>query len=408
MIEEIMNEKGRYTTLSDRLGSGFFGLILLFATGILVYHWPTSPEEAVARTIAALLIACPCAFAVAVPLTMATCSAWGIKLGVILKSQRAIEILSHTKTVFFDKTGTLTAGNPTVAAFRFDEGELQKINLSAEFVTQTLRYFGKYSSHHAVSALVAWAEDQSVPHSHAPVVTRSEEVIGKGMTIDAYGHHWRLGRADFCSPDLPVDKDHQLHLTIDGLLVALFVVEDRLNEDAAMTINLLERKGIQSGIVSGDLTFRTKQQAEELGIRPDLVFAEQTPAQKVERITNGFGPQGGTTVMVGNGFNDSLALIHADVGIAVAGASQQAKDAAEINLLNPGTLSVVTAIDLTMTARKKVATAFGFAATFNVIGLWLAALGHMHPVVAAVLMPISSITVITISMRWPKHAVSVR
>jgi Cu2+-exporting ATPase len=150
-ISKVLLDRGRMSTLSDRLGAGFFGMVLLIAGGILVVHWGDSPVEAVTRAIAAILIACPCAFAVAVPLTMARCTQIGLQRGVIFKNQHAIEKLSRVTEVLFDKTGTLTRGNPEVThcewAPKADEKQIKKY----------LELLPNYSNHHAIRAIAEWA-----------------------------------------------------------------------------------------------------------------------------------------------------------------------------------------------------------------------------------------------------------
>jgi Cu2+-exporting ATPase len=407
MIDRILDEKGTYSTISDRLGSGFFALIVVFALVILWWHWSVSPEEAISRTIAALLIACPCAFAIAVPLTMATCAAEAIKQGVILKSQRAIEVLGRVSQVFFDKTGTLTAGRPKIVSAEIDYQGLQACELSQPQFLEVLQRLSRYSSHHVVAALSEWAHSST---GHQPIqvdeIRAAQEVIGQGMVFQFRGLEWRLGRAKFCGFEAGTEAANALNLTIAGRHIASFELDDPILDDARSCTADLKKMKLALGIISGDLSFKTEALAKQLDIPSEMVFSEQSPEDKVAHISNsGRESRQVLRAMVGNGFNDSLALVRADIGIAVAGANQQAKDAADVCLMNPGIRSTVTAIRFARGARRKLYQSFAFGVVFNLIGLTLSARGWMPPVVAAILMPFSSLVVVLIAMKWPKSLV---
>jgi P-type E1-E2 ATPase len=191
--------------------------------------------------------------------------------------------------------------------------------------------------------------------------------------------------------------DGDLLLIADGRRVASFTLGDVAFPDSHGTVRDLRQRGLLVGLVSGDKVGKVTSLAVSLGIEEERVFAEQSPNDKVTRVQNRLG---GLRAMVGNGFNDSLAMAHSDVGVAVAEATQQVKDSADVCLVTPGTTALVSALELSEQAKKKIYGSFVFAIFFNLTGLSLAAAGHMHPVVAAVLMPFSSLSVIAIATRW--------
>ncbi len=410
MIERIMGEKGAYSTISDRLGSGFFALIVVLALAILGWHWSSAPEEAISRTIAALLIACPCAFAIAVPLTMATCAAEAIRQGVILKSQRAIEVLGRVQQIFFDKTGTLTAGRPKLVRAEIHREALDKLKISESEFLSVLRQLSRFSSHHVINALSEWAHSEAhMAPDKTLEIAAAKEVIGQGMSFLVGDVEWKVGRANFCDIESETGSASTLHLSIAGHSVAGFELDDPILDDARDCVSDLRKMGLELGIVSGDLSFKTEALARQLDIPANMVFAEQSPEAKVSSINEARnGDREVIRAMVGNGFNDSLALVHADIGIAVTGANQQAKDAADVCLMNPGIRSTVTAIRFARGARRKLFLSFAFGVVFNLIGLTLSAQGWMPPVMAAILMPVSSLVVVLIAMKWPKTLVPKR
>ena len=177
-------------------------------------------------------------------------------------------------------------------------------------------------------------------------------------------------------------------------------LSDQLQPDAKEAVRQLQSLLKTVGMVSGDISSNNHKIAGELGISTKDVFAEQTPEQKLQQLQG----RRGTTIMVGNGYNDSLALAGADIGVAVVGANQQAHEAADVSLRVTGLRPLVAALKLSKQAMLKIRWAFAFAVTFNLCGLTAAALGYMHPVVAAILMPLSSLTVLCLSVIWTKSA----
>jgi Cu2+-exporting ATPase len=398
-LDHMAQDRGRYAQFSDKLGTGFFLLVLLVAAGIFWHFWSISPEIALERTVSALLIACPCAFALSVPLTMTMCTALGARHGIIFKNQRAIEILGKVKKIFFDKTGTLTVGTPKLVDFWLSEAALTSQELTRDDVFTCLARLEKFSSHHVPVALAEAIREMNRPEilSDLEPIEVIEE-FGKGLRIQWREKLLLLGKGDFCQIcDDRTLLDYNVFLSIEGQQVGAFLLDDRFVPDALSTIVALQAEMIQVGIISGDNENRTQLAAKKLNIAPENVFTEQSPFQKISWVK---GQGEISTAMVGNGFNDSLALSASGVGISVASASQKAKEAASINIEKPGIAPIILAIELCRTANRKVISAFSFAVFFNLIGLSLAAFGMMKPVIAAVLMPCSSVVVTLISLRW--------
>jgi Cu2+-exporting ATPase len=420
LLGRMLLERGSYTKISDRLGSFFFVFIMLLASIILWTQWAHSPAEAIRRTVAALLIACPCAFAIAVPLAMTMCTAVAMRNGVVIKTQRAIETLGRVKQIFFDKTGTLTQGLPSVTQVYVDQTQLSDLNLTRTHLTSVLAQLDSISSHHAALALSSWAELESKPSRLSVTLRDAKEEFGKGLAfetpIEGLGSlPWRIGSYSFCFPLDPGAKsitgtsptpipEATIYISIANHSIAAVTLEDQLLPDAASTIEQLRDFRIRLGILSGDHNQRTLELARKLNIPAIDVFAEQSPTDKAKMLSDPIN-NSILTAMVGNGFNDSLALAQAAVGIAVADASQQAKDSAEVCLMTPGLGKLLEAFLISRTALRKIRYSFIFASVYNIIGLSLAASGKINPAVAAALMPVSSLIVILIATRgWTSRS----
>ncbi len=425
LLQQMLLEQGIYTKFSDKLGGIFFAFIILFSSSLLLILWSSSPEEAIRRTVAALLVACPCAFAIAVPLTMTKATALGLKNGIIFKTQKAIENLGRAKKVFFDKTGTLTYGRPEVIKVIWDIQALNTLSLSKEMIIDILKVLEDYSSHHVARAIGLWAQaqplglrgvkaskqdehdlisDHGVDEFMEATPPKIKEQLGQGLIIMLDHNEIRLGRKKFVSTQdkefAPVgDEGSTVFLGIDNKSIAQIVLSDTILPEAQPIIQQIKKLGMIPGIISGDGATISLSVAHSLGIDKNYVFSDATPFEKIKNMNQAVQKRD-KTVMVGNGINDMLALAYADVGIAVGDASQKAKDSASICLLGEGLHNFLPAITLSQTALKKIKICFIFASSYNLIGLTLAAFGKINPAVAAVLMPISSVSVVIIASRW--------
>jgi cation transport ATPase len=340
--------------------------------------------------------------------------------GVVIKTQRAIETLGRVKQIFFDKTGTLTQGLPSVTQVYVDQTQLSDLNLTRTHLTSVLAQLDSISSHHAALALSSWAELESKPSRLSVTLRDAKEEFGKGLAfetpIEGLGSlPWRIGSYSFCFPLDPGAKsitgtsptpipEATIYISIANHSIAAVTLEDQLLPDAASTIEQLRDFRIRLGILSGDHNQRTLELARKLNIPAIDVFAEQSPTDKAKMLSDPIN-NSILTAMVGNGFNDSLALAQAAVGIAVADASQQAKDSAEVCLMTPGLGKLLEAFLISRTALRKIRYSFIFASVYNIIGLSLAASGKINPAVAAALMPVSSLIVILIATRgWTSRS----
>lgn len=390
MIDEILTSHGQMSYWSDRISSFFFMFILVCVGGIFIYHFEISIEQSFTRSIAALLIACPCAFAVAVPLAMARTTQAAMKKGIVFRNQKAIESLGVAKDFYFDKTGTLTYGTPSITSWEI----LNEVEL--DLIVNLAKLIRPYSNHHAVEALFKWGE--SITSSRMKInIENPKEYLGQGVEFSCEGKQYKLGKPSWCGTHIG-----DLALSQEGVCVAVFSLQDKLLSDSKKTIENLKKLGIRSYIISGDRRETSLGIGRSLGIAPENIYSNQSADEKMKIVWQKNKPN---YVMIGNGYNDGLALASAKVGVAVLGSAQQARDTADIYLRKKGTYCLVDAVNLSRHGRKQIWNCYIFACGFNLVGLSLAAIGMMHPVVAASLMPVSSITVAYLATRSIKEGI---
>ncbi len=392
--QDLYRRKGHYLGLSEKMAKAFVYFVLVMAFSVLIWNLQFSAEQAVTRFATVLLIACPCIFGFGAPLVIARAMGLGIQRGVLFRSQKALERLVLVRNFFFDKTGTLTEDNSLLRQARWNDLQLQSLHLKADQLLALFRILPSLSGHHVLAALARYAGAGDCDRSDVRAV---HEVFGQGFSLVWKGFDLRIGRANFCLNEAIVDA-HALefsYVTLHGKEILRFQLEDRLRTDARVAVSTLQKEGKQLYILTGDSSERAEKLAISLGLGQDQFAATLSPQQKLDFIATGLG-----TAMVGNGINDSLALARVEIGIAVANATESLKEQSDICLLRPGLDPLIRAIELSASTRKAMVRCFTFALLFNLIGMTLAVTGIATPVLAAILMPISSLSIFAIAQRW--------
>lgn len=400
LAQRMFADKGSLATWCDRLAVGFFALTLAVATIALFLGWTVGAEEGIGRAVAVLLVACPCVFGFAAPLTFATCAARASQRGVVFRSQRAVEQLAAAKRMVFDKTGTLTLGRPKVTAGTINLQALWTMDLSEADLIAELRALKGQSAHHALLAICDWAEQCAqrldiAPLSRAPVTVTED--FGAGLHFQFMnGPAFRLGKRSFCVAG--ERDDGQTWLAVNQHLVLSFTMQDELRSEARAVCDWLRKGGCEVAILSGDEIGRTRAIATGLGIALDDTEGGRSPAGKALSIKRATAR--GPVAMIGNGFNDAVALGQAAVGIAVYGAMPAAQTAADVVLIRDSLDPLMTAVAISRAATKALRRSFWFSGLYNVMTMTLAATGHVSPLVAALLMPVNSLVVTAIVTGW--------
>lgn len=395
--EKMTYDKGRYTAFSEKVSSIFTGAVLILALAVFVYFYPQSFDEAFRRSMATLLISCSCVFGFGTPLVFAR-SAWlGLKNGVAFRSQRSIEGLARIRDIYWDKTGTLTKGQTTVQKWQF-ASEVESL-ASADLAALIAAESG--SSHHALRAIGQWVREHFA--EQMPVLLQMaandpldlREYVGQGVIVRINGDQYRIGNNLFVGE---ATCQGQVYLARNDRVLAAFTLEDVVHSEAPILVKALQNRGLKQTILSGDDDRKTEAVARTLGINNLNAEGRVSPTGKAGKIWQIERQR--PVAMIGNGVNDALALAKSSVGVAVKGSSDTALRSADVCLLNDGIKPVWAAFQLAWQTRAALQRSLGFAILYNVVGLTLAINGAITPVVAALLMPVSSITVLLLATTW--------
>ncbi len=419
LVEQASSQRPKIVQWANQIGGYFVVMVMLLALVTFAIWFRTDVNLATDHAIALLVIACPCALAMATPLAISVALGRLAKQRIMVKSGDVMQSLSRPGMIWLDKTGTLTEGNMQVLQWHGDPSWIPWV-AAAE----------KKFSHPVAMALVQYGETTSEQDAQPPTQTPepilvSEQVaLPNGVAAVVNGHSLVIGNRTALEGELrkleskpsrrtetsdlrPMDWESielqilsagnsPCWIAVDGEVVAIASLGDRIRPDAALTLDSLRRRGWSVGILSGDHPLVAQEVARTLNIQN--VHAGVSPEDKLA-IVNESNRQFSTTVMVGDGVNDSAALAAATVGIAVHNGAEASLAAAPVYLGESGLkpLSALLAASQTTcsTIRKNLAASLGY----NVIGVGLAMAGVLHPLLAAVLMPVSSLTVIAISLR---------
>ncbi len=373
LVAVAESAKTRYTSLAERAARVYAPLVHILSGGAFVFWvWQTGGDVRFAINISAavLIITCPCALGLAVPAVVTSASGKLFRKGLLIKHGTALERLAEVDTVVFDKTGTLTLGTP------------QPVDLHrhAPDVRAVAAGLAVASSHPLAVALAA----QGI----APAdVTDLREVPGFGVKGRWQGQTVRLGRADWVGADaLPMTATY---LSLNGQTHGFGFI-DRLRPGAEAAVKALQAQGKHIILLSGDATAAVAEMAERLGITDWT--ADALPAEKAARIA-ALTAQGHKVLMVGDGLNDTAALVAAHVSISPASALDAARVASDIVLLGQDMAPIADAVRIAGQARHRIVENFGISALYNIVAVPLALAGFATPLAAALAMSLSSITV---------------
>jgi P-type Cu2+ transporter len=368
------SSRNRYTSLADRAAAIYAPGVHLLAALALVGWFIYSGDLRLSLNIAiaVLIITCPCALGLAVPAVTTAASGRLFRRGVLLKNATALERLAEADTVIFDKTGTLTLGVPVLdvpGTYPVDA-----LNIAVTLARQ---------SAHPLAHALAMASDVNVEG-----LTEIKEIPGHGIQAKLAGQDVRLGRASWVGADAA--SSAATHLKIGDQPAITFTFSDESRPGVATLIPALKKLGFDVRLVTGDATAPAHNIANRLGI--ENVTANALPADKLN-IINDLAAQGKKVLMVGDGLNDTGALTAAYVSISPASAIDAARVASDIVILGNDFSPVADCIKTARSARSRIKENFALAALYNMIAVPFALLGFATPLMAALAMSTSSITV---------------
>ncbi len=382
LTEESTQTKNKYTRIADRAAKIYAPAVHTLALITFVGWWlfaGVSAHQALLYAVAVLIVTCPCALALAVPVVHVTVTSRFLKLGIILKSATAIERLNNIKDIVFDKTGTLTTG-----AYVLVSGGTKKSRAIAASLAQ--------HSRHPLSIALASL------YPYASPIKKVKEITGKGLEAKINHKIVRLGNAAFCgikNPKLLPKNQTDVWLVEGTKKPVRFIFEDTLREDAHTVLATLKAEGHNLHLLSGDTAKTVQYLSKTLPF--SYVKAQATPQQKHAYLASLNYP-----MMVGDGINDAPSLAQAHVGVTLGNAADIAKTSADVIIQNNQLSHIHTLLFLAKKAHNAVLVNFTLALCYNAVAIPLAMAGKISPLLAAVFMSTSSLTVMLNALRLTK------
>ncbi len=385
LMEAAEGGRARYRRLADRAAQYYSPVVHLLALtsfiawGVFGGDW----KQAMLIAIAVLIITCPCALGIAVPVVQVVAAGRLFKNGIMVKDGSAMERLAEADTVLFDKTGTLTLGQPRL------------VN-GGEIPAETLRLAAGIAanSRHPLSQSLCREMNGSLPMFEGVC-----EIPGSGVEVKTSDGIYRLGNRRFACPDDVAQSDDatsEVVLSLDGREVAQFQFEDSVRPGAAAAIAQLHESGFSTQIVSGDRPAAVAALAKRVGI--DVGYGGLSPAEKANRCVE-LTREGRKVLMVGDGINDAPALAAAYVSMAPATAADIGRQAADFVFMRDDLRAVSFAIDTSRKAGRLIRQNFALAIGYNIIAVPIALAGYATPMIAAIAMSTSSIIVVVNALR---------
>ncbi len=406
MVREAQGSKAPVQRLVDRISSVFVPVVMGVALVTFGIWWAFGPEPAftfaVLNGVAVLIVTCPCALGLATPTAIMTGTGRGAELGILIKGGDVLERVGDLSTVVFDKTGTLTKGELAVASVSPSSGRSEDEVLACAAAAERM------SEHPIGEAIVAEAVRRKVD---IPRTGRFSAQAGGGVTATVDGVDILVGSRSFQrehGTDLSSipenDAGTSVIVAMDGTAVGTVEVADQVREEAASVVATLQNRGLNVVMLTGDSETVARSVAAELGIED--VIAGVLPEGKAEAIDRLRAESGGAVAMVGDGINDAPALARADLGIAMGGGTDAAVETADISLMRAEPGLVASSIGLSAATLRVIKQNLFWAFIYNVVAIPIAA-GLLYPVngmlldpmVAAGAMALSSVSVVTNSLR---------
>jgi Cu+-exporting ATPase len=411
LVELAQGSRAPVQRLADRIAAVFVPAVIGIA-GITLAGWMLAGADlgtAMMPAIAVLVIACPCALGLATPTAIMVGSGTGARMGILIRDAAALEIAGRIDTLVLDKTGTVTTGRPAVTdvvPFRgYDAATVLRYAASAE----------DRSEHPLAAAIARHAREAGL---RFPIPTVFQARPGFGVIADMDGHHLAVGSAALLDAEgVPLQTDHGavarlvqegktiVHVAVDGVVAGVIGIADEVRSESREAVAAITAAGVHVVMVTGDHELTARAVAAAAGI--DQVVAGVLPGAKAEYIKR-LQAEHRLVAMAGDGINDAPALAQADVGIAMGGGTDIAMEAADITLMHDDLRGILDTLRLSRRTLRIIRQNLFWAFAYNVIGIPLAALGVLTPVIAAGAMACSSVSVVGNSLRLRRFLRNVR
>ena len=399
LVEEAQGSKAPVQRLADKVAAIFVPVVTVIALLTFIAWWALGGDftQALVNAVAVLVIACPCALGLATPTAIMVGTGQGAKAGVLIRNAVALELAEKLKVLVVDKTGTLTEGRPEVTdviASTVGAGDTAPLLQLAASLEQG-------STHPLAAAIVARARADGLALSTPQNVVTT---AGRGLQGAVDGRHVQLGSVTWMKEqgwtapqavELAKAGRSVVAVVADGSLLGFIGIADPLRATSRAAVARLKRLGIEVVMLTGDNAGTAQAVAHEAGIAH--FEAEVLPGDKAATV-NKLKGNGRLVGMAGDGINDAPALAAADVSFAMAAGSDVAMQAADVTLMRDDLNGVADAISLSRATLSKIRQNLFFAFIYNVLGIPLAALGMLNPVIAGAAMAMSSVSVVSNSL----------
>ena len=398
-LSEAQGSKAPIARVADKAAAVFVPAVVSIALLTFIATWLVKGDWTVAlmHAVAVLVIACPCALGLATPAAIMVGMGKAVKHGIWFKDAAAMEEAAHVDAAVLDKTGTLTEGRPQVAAVYcvpdsgFDEDALYRIAAAVE----------QNATHPLARAIVSAAQARGLD---IPAAQNAQTVVGAGITAEVEGAGLvKAGKLDFAELKLPENLSDDVWriasivaVSANGKPIGAFALADALKADTAEAIGRLKKHGIDVYIMSGDNQGTVEYVAKQLGIAH--AFGNMSPRDKAAEVQK-LKAAGKTVAMVGDGINDAPALAAANVSFAMKGGADVAEHTASATLMQHSVNQLADALLVSQATLKNIKQNLFFAFFYNILGIPLAALGFLNPVIAGAAMAASSVSVLSNALR---------
>jgi Cu2+-exporting ATPase len=394
LLDQAQTEKPAITQLADRAASWFVSAVILIAAGVGWYWWQMEPDAWLPILVSVLVVTCPCALSLATPTAISAASGGMLAHGLLSVRSHGLETLARSTHVVFDKTGTLTHGTPALTSTQVlsDRNRDALLGIAAALEA--------HSEHPAGKALV-----KAAPDSHGVSASSITNFPGAGVSGRIAGDDWYIGNANFIAErtranlaEVATDPINGTRVLLaDALQVhAVFVLRDRVREEAPGVVAALQRAGKQVVLLSGDNTTAARQVASEVGIK--VAHGDMRPDDKLQQV-QALQRQGAVVVMVGDGINDAPVLAVADVSVAMRCAADISQASADMILMSDDLGALATGMRLATRTLRIIRQNLAWAVSYNLVALPAAALGFVAPWMAAIGMSSSSLLVVINALR---------
>lgn len=385
-VEDSAHRRAPVVQLANRLAGWFVAIVLLVAMATVLYWYPKDSTAAIDNAIALLIVTCPCALALATPLAVSMAIGRAAHAGILIKGGDSIERLATPGRILLDKTGTITEARVALEAWH-----------GPEWVKPIVLALEQESSHP-----IADGVRRAFAGMTAPTASLTRHVIGGGIEGLVDGRSVVVGSPAFVRARAKrgVVEPVAMHLTpvlvaVDGEVVAAAGFGDPVRPDARAAIESLQARGWDVGILSGDHPEVVTTVAGTVGLPADACVGGAAPEEKLRVVES--SRSAGTVVMVGDGVNDAAAMAAASVGVGVHGGAEACLATADVYLTRPGLSPLVQLVEGATRTMRVIRRNIAFSIGYNIIGATLAVTGTIDPLIAAILMPVSSLTVVIAS-----------